>query len=317
MIHKKPSAWRGLLYYLRCLMNRKPNLVNLEITKKCNARCGFCTCWQVDSSGELKDYGPAIAKFKPVVCSVSGGEPLMRKDYAEVLSSVRPHCHYLVIITNGALLNEESAKKLVHSGVDQISVSLDYLSTKHDEARRIKGLFQHVSEIVPNLAKQGCRIVLNTVIMESNLDEIIPIAYQAKKWGVLVSYSSYCSLKSDKDNEMVGGDRFEQLAHIVEELKCLKRTLKCIKNSDHYLDRIPQYFKNGSIPNCQAGYKWLQLTPDGYVQQCSELPRICHYSEFSRDKISPVACTKCWYTCRGEAEAHFLKPKRLIELIRA
>lgn len=317
MKHKSPSRLRGFWYYLRCRTLGLPFLVNLEFTKKCNARCSFCSCWRVDSDGELDDYGPVIKKFRPVVVSVSGGEPLMRRDYPQLLKGIRPYCHYLVIITNGAMLNSDSARRLIESGVDQICVSLDFLGPRHDEARGVNGLYGHLSETIPKLTKEGYRITLNTVIMESNLSEVLPIAYRAKEWGAMASFSAFCALKRGDDNEMVARGRHTQLVGVVREIMGLKRTLGHIKNSDHYLKAIPAYFRDGRMPNCKAGYCWLQVTPDGYVQQCSELPRVCRYDEFSRKKISRPTCEKCWYTCRGEAEAPKLEPRRLMEFIKA
>lgn len=315
--HRSPSPLRGFLYYVRCKARRMPILLNVEFTKHCNARCGFCSCWQLESKGELADYGPIIRKFRPVVVSVSGGEPLLRKDYPELLRGIRPWCHYLALITNGVLLNEGSARTLVESGVDQICISLDYLGKRHDEARRVTGLYDHLAKIVPALTKAGYRIALNTVIMESNLDEILPIAYRAKEWGAMVSFSAYCALKSDDDDGMIRSARHTQLVGIIDEIRKLKVSLGHIKNSEYYLRHVPAYFRDGRIPNCQAGYRWLQVTPDGYLQQCSELPRLCHYTEFSRAKLSKPVCAKCWYTCRGEAQAPPLRPQRLLELIRA
>jgi len=271
----------------------------------------------VDSSGELDDYSPIIKKFRPVLLSVSGGEPLLRKNYDEMFRKLRPYCHYLAVITNGVLLNEKSAKRLLECGVNQICISLDYLGKRHDEARMVDGLYEHLSETIPMLSKQGFNIALNTIIMESNLDEILPIAYKAKEWGTQVSYSAYCSLKSDEDTEMIRNKRYTQLVSIVDEVRSLKRKLGNVKNSDYYLKRIPTYFRDGRVPNCRAGYRWVQVTPDGYVQQCSELPRMCHYSEFDRNKVKKATCAKCWYTCRGESEACPLEPRRLLELIRS
>jgi len=291
--------------------------MNLEITKRCNAKCGFCPYWQDGEHNELDDYAPVIKKFRPVVVSITGGEPLIRKDYAEIIKGIRPYCHYVGLVTNGTLLDEKRARTLVDAGVNHISVSLDYLGSQHDEVRQVSGLYDHLSSTIPKLAAKGYRIVLNTIIMESNLDQILPLAYQAKEWGVHVSYSAYCSLKKDDDDGMVRSQRYTQLVSIVDELKGLKRTLRNIKNSDHYLDGIAPYFRDGGKPNCKAGYRWVQITPDGHVQQCSELPRLCHFSEYKRSDLRPPACEKCWYTCRGEAEAHPLKPRRLWELIKA
>ncbi len=308
---------RGFWYFARCNVRRMPRLVNLEITKRCNAKCDFCPYWQDGEHRELDDYAPVIKKFKPVVVSVTGGEPLMRKNYAAIIKGIRPYCHYLGMVTNGTMLNERSARTLVEAGVNHISVSLDYLGSQHDDVRRVSGLYDHLSRTLPALAAKGYRIVLNTIIMESNLEQVLPIAYQAKEWGVHVSYSAYCTLKKDDHNEMVRAQRYAQLVHIVDELKGLKRTMGTIKNSDYYLDGIAPYFRDGGKSNCRAGYRWLQITPDGYIQQCSELPRLCHFTEYRRGALRPAACTKCWYTCRGEAEAQPLKPSRLWELIKA
>lgn len=308
---------RGLGYWARCKLDHRPTLVNLEFTKLCNAKCFFCSCWQVESPNELQDYGPVVARFKPVVCSVSGGEPLLRKNYAELLRGIRPHCHYFMIITNGARLNEEVAEKLKWAGIDQITISLDYFSDRHDQVRKIDGLFQHIAKLAPRLTAQGYHLCLNTIIMDSNMEDVVKIAHAAKEWGVHVSYSSFCTLKANEESEMVSAERIEKLKDLVNELKKLKRKNKNIKNSEFYLDKIPEYFSQGEIKNCKAGHTFIAVTPDGYIQRCSELPRMAHYSNFWAKDIGETLCTKCWYSCRGETEAPILRPKRIMELLRS
>lgn len=315
--YRSPPKLRGLVYYLRCKLQHRPKLVNLEFTKLCNAKCFFCACWQVESPNELQDYAPVIRRFRPIVCSVSGGEPLLRKNYDELLSGIRPWCHYLMIITNGALLNEESAGRLRRAGVDQITISLDYLSKKHDEVRKIEGLFDHISRMAPSLASQGYNVCLNTIIMESNLDEIIPIAKKAKEWGVNVSFSSFCTLKANEEAEMVREEKLRQLGEVVEEIKSLKRKNKNIKSSYYYLDRVIPYFRQGGVEGCKAGHTFIAVTPDGYVQRCSEMPRMGRYTEYWPSRHGHTLCTKCWYSCRGETEAPSFTPSRLRDLLRA
>lgn len=317
IVHRKPHWMRGFYYFLRCRAKRLPPLVNIEFTKRCNAKCVFCQYWQLESPDELNDYGPVIARFRPVVVSISGGEPLIRKNFDDLVRSIRPHTHYISLITNGALLNEETARRLVDAGVDHISVSLDYLNARHDEARRIEGLYEHLSRTIPHLAEAGVRLSLNTIIMESNLDQILPIAYRAKEWGVSVSYSAYCSLKIDDESGMIRQKRLKQLDEIIAELLKLKPKLRNIRNSDYYLERIPGYFGNGMVRQCKAGSRWIHVSPDGHIQPCSELPRICYYTDFKREMVTPPACSKCWYTCRGEAEAPLLAPKRFLEFTRS
>lgn len=316
-LKNSPPASRGFKYYIGCKLNKRPLLVNLEVTKHCNARCDFCSCWQVGSPDELSDYTPVIKKLRPVVCSISGGEPLVRKNWYELLKNIRPYCHYMVMITNGALLDEDVVDRLSDAGLNQLAVSLDYMDETHDRIRKIPGLYKKISEIIPKLTARGYKIILNTVIMEANLDHIIPLAHKAKAWGAGISYSSYCSLKRSDDELMIRNDKIKKLDGIIAELKELKKSLGHIRNSNYYLNGVSKYFREGGMGECKAGRNWVQVTPDGYIQPCSEMPRMCKFDEYEQKKVPKITCTECWYTCRGEAEASHLAPDRLIELIRA
>jgi len=314
---RSPSAWRGIKYFLGCNLKKRPYLVNLELTKRCNAKCAFCACWQEEKQEELEDFAPVVKKLRPLVLSISGGEPLIKKGWDEILKGMRPYCHYMVMITNGAILTEKVADKLSEVGLNQLAISLDYLDETHDEIRQIPGLYKKICDIVPKLTAKGYKILLNSVIMESNLDHIIPLAHTAKSWGAKISYSSYCALKRDDKDKMVSEEKLQKLEHIVSELKRLKKTLGNIGNSDYYLDGIPKYFKQGGMGNCRAGKNWVQVNPDGNIQPCTEMPKICNFKDYSRKGVPDITCTECWYACRGEAEAPHLTPDRLLELIRS
>jgi len=284
------------------------------VTKRCNAKCDFCSYWEEKGPPEMGDYTDVVKAFRPVVLSLSGGEPLIRRNLHEIIKKLRPYCHYVALVTNGTLLTEERAKELFDAGVNQLSVSLDFTDETHDKMRGVPGLFKKITKIVPDLAAKGYNVAFNTVIMDTNIDHIIPLAKKAFDWGVGVSFSTYCNLKNDNHLHTMKDENFIRLDEIVKELKRLKRVQKNIKNSDYYLDRIPQFVRNGGIPNCKAGERWVQVTPDGYLQPCSELDRFAHYSEYSQKILPKITCTKCWYACRGEAEANPVQPRRLIEL---
>lgn len=315
--YRKPPVWRGIIYYLRCVIRRRPNWVNIEVTKRCNARCDFCGYWDEKGSPELDDYSPIVKAFRPVVLSLSGGEPLIRRNLHEIIRKLRPYCHYVGLVTNGTLLNEERARELFDAGVNQLSVSLDYVDDRHDKARGVPGLCDKIKAVAPALAEKGYNIAINTVMMDSNLDQIIPLAEMTSAWGVGHSFSTYCSFKRNNHRHSITVDKSHELAVVLKELKRIKRRTRLIKNSDYYLDMVPQYVTRGGIPNCKAGVRWIQVAPDGYLQPCSDLPRYCHFTEYSRKDVPPISCTKCWYACRGEAEANLLHPRRVVELARS
>ncbi len=293
-----------------------PFFINLEVTKQCNARCSFCDYWKTEKEERLKDYLPLVKKLSPLHVSITGGEPLLRKDISHIIRRLKEGDFiYLSLITNGHLLTEEKAVEIWNAGLHQIGVSLDFLDERHDAYRGIKGLYRHVSDLIPQLAKNTeiDNISLQTMIMDENLDQILPIAERAAQWGVKVSYSSYCSKKNLNDSGKVRGDRMKKLREVINELLKAKGRLENILSSDFYLSRIPEYFEKGKIDGCLAGRKWIQITPDGSMKQCSEFPIAAPWTKYRPGFFKPTECADCWYSCRGEAQ-NPLTIKRIWEL---
>jgi hypothetical protein len=98
----------------------------------------------------------------------------------------------------------------------------------------------------------------------------------------------------------------------IRDLMRLRKELKNISTSQFYFDNAIRYFRNGGIPGCQGGIKFVQLTADGYVKRCADFEPFAHYTEYK--PIPENTCTRCYYSCRGETEAA-LTPQRIMELI--
>lgn len=307
----------GICKFLKIKATGWPRLINLEVTKLCNARCNFCPCWEIKDHPQLKDYGEAMAKFKPIVLSLNGGEPLLRKDFTNIVDQVRPHASYLVMITHGQLLTEAKFKELTGHGMDQITISRNYVDETHDRERQLPGLTEHFKNLVPSLTRQGYdNIAFNTVIMDRNIDHIIPLAKQAHEWGANISFSSYSASKNDKEEYRVQENQLSRLREVIDELLDLKKSQGNIMTGEYYLKKIPDYFRDGRVGDCRAGLNFIQMTPDGYIKRCSEMPVTMHWTEYDPDKIEkPNPCDACWLSCRGETETP-MTPSRLWELIR-
>src|SRR5262249_24535071 len=147
-----------------------------------------------------------------------------------------PKRPFTALLTNAWLLSGEKAGALREAGLEPVSVSLDYHGQAHDKQRGLPGLYRRIEEGIPQWQQAGLRIVINTVIMESNLDHILPIAELTGQWGVLVSFSCYSTLKTDSPGELVGQGRLNELRRVVGELQRRKRHQPHIISSDFYLE---------------------------------------------------------------------------------
>jgi len=176
-----------------------PETISLFLTYKCNLRCKMCGQW--GENGWAKCQPPEItgktlpvdtikrmiddtAFFKPNI-TLFGGEPLLFKDWEEVVRHIKKRKLRVNMITNGTLLSQY-VEKVVDSGIDEIIFSLDGPEEIHDEIRSGKGIFKKATESFMMLKdykeKKGIstpRVNVNTTIFEDNyrrLDEIISVA---------------------------------------------------------------------------------------------------------------------------------------------
>jgi MoaA/NifB/PqqE/SkfB family radical SAM enzyme len=296
------------LRWAGCLLKRQPlRHLTIEVTKRCNARCSFCPYWKEPRGRELTDYSPIVEHFKPLVVTLSGGEPLVRRDLFDIVGGIRcvdPRV-YIAMVTNGSLLTVEGAEKLRRQGLNQLSISLDYADERHDKVRGIPGLYERIVGLLPGLAELGFdTLSLNTVIKNDNLDSIGRILELARANGVMVGFSAYCALKTGDEELMVRESKGEELRRVIDLIKQYKRQYGITRSSEYYLDNVPAYFEDQEIRGCQAGRSWFQVTPAGEIKPCSELPvTTSDYRKYDPKSASPVSCTACWYSCRGESQA--------------
>ena len=183
-----------------------PTVVNLEVTRRCNARCDFCRYWTTHTENVLEDYAPVVRKLKPVVLVFTGGEPLLRHDLERVVSGVRKAspCVFLNMVTNGWLLSVPVALALWEAGLDQITISLDFLDERHDRARGIRGLAQRILTTVPLLNAAGIdNIVLQLFIRRDNLDSVLDVVSWARAHHVKASVSAFTPTKTGVDSQFI------------------------------------------------------------------------------------------------------------------
>jgi MoaA/NifB/PqqE/SkfB family radical SAM enzyme len=271
---------RATAKYLRNRLHKRPMLVSIEMTKHCNAGCDFCDDWKTKHSPKLGDVVDMARRLDPMVLSLTGGEPLIEKRLPQIIRDVKASQDfiYLYVVTNGSLLTEERAFEMFDAGLDQMSISLNYLDERQDEERKLPGLWAHLSSLIPTLTARGHTVVANTVIMRDNLDQILPIARQTRQWNAKVSYSCYTAFKNGNRDHYLSPEELLELGRIVGQLVEHKKRAGNITNSRFYLERIVPYFTDAEgIRGCKAGNGFVQLTPDGQVRQCADFAPFVHY----------------------------------------
>ena len=311
MISSRFKPWHVPLYlakYAYLSASRRPLLVHFEVTLRCNARCSFCDYWKTPAEAkahELRSFADAARFFNPLMITFTGGEPTLRRDLEEIVSTVdrAVKVKYLSMITHGGMLTVERARALWAAGINQFTISLDYLDGRHDVARGIPGLTEKIFRTVSAMRDAGIDCIrFNTVIKNDNLDQLMPIVRRAAEIKCGVNFSVYTDFKNGNVTHLV---REEQLAAVeakISELLEFKRKRRgVISSSDYYLSQIPRYLRGEMKEPCQAGIRTIHINPTGHVKRCSDFPTDFHWTDYRAYK--EIDCNACYYACRGETQA--------------
>jgi len=307
---------RGIHNYI----TGRPLAIGYEVTLSCNLNCRHC-----DLGGAIKDekqigpqeYGELTRRLSPVVALFSGGEPLLRGDIVDIVRAVKRSdaTPYLILVTNGLLLNEVNYLQLHEAGVNQFSVSLEFPDERQDEFRGRPGLYRHLEETLPRLANLGFRdLLLNTAINKANLREIVPLAKTAIEWAVGISYSAYTPLRTKNEDYCLSNrEDLTVLRQTIDELAALRRRSSHIANAEAILTNTLKFFEQGYLPDCQAGVRSLVVMPDGSLVPCSmHRTKYATQTKMAAEFSKTNKCSSCYCGLRSYSELSFLNHIRSI-----
>ena len=316
MMSKRRSV--GLLgRAMRSLLFKGPLCTSFEITRRCNARCRHCHLGvpvKDEKQASPERFGEICREIKPVTILVSGGEPLLRKDVEEVVTALADPTGppYVAMTTNGWLLDKERYHRFRQLGVDRFSISLDFPDERHDEFRRLPGLFKRIESLVESLDGDGEKAInVSCVLQKLNFRDMIKFAELGKEWGVRVNFSTYTTMRTGEEGLLLSKDDVTELKELVKEIMALKRVNKNIRTSDYVLRRIVEFFENGGIPNCRAGDRFLVVNPDGTLSPCGlVMTEYKTRTELIEGFTRHNTCSACYTSSRADSE----RPLRYLAL---
>jgi len=305
------SKRRTLSLARRSVVNyftKQPFCISFEVTYSCNARCKHCHLGgHVDGKlASAEEFGRLSQELKPVAAQISGGEPLLRRDIEDIVRAVRRpnRAPFIVLTTNGALLNKEKYARLREAGVDEFSLSLDYPDERHDEFRGIPGLFSKIESLAGAL--QGVKnpgVTLSCVIQRDNFREILKLCELAREWGLRMNFSTYTWLRTKKKEYMIPPEDLDELRDILGRIMEFKKNNGTVFTSDYVLRKIPEFFDRGEISGCSAGKRFFVVNPDGTLSPCGLI--IKEYQslqELRREFRKTNTCGYCFTSIRGNQE---------------
>lgn len=188
---------------------------------------------------------------------ITGGEPLVMKDFDEVVAALDPEKHYIITDTNGWFLDAEKANHLKAIGVEKVQLSLDSMIEKdHDAFRNKPGSYKRVIRAIDASLDAGLNLLLSTVLVKGRVKtkEFLDMCKFATEKGVglYVSYAKPTGSCSDHPEFVID----KEDADILRDLE---------KEYSVFTHMTPTY---GSFKGCITVKGIITVTSTGEVTPC-------------------------------------------------
>ena len=183
--------------------------LRVSVTDRCNFRCQYCMPAEglpwlereaILSFEEIDRIVALVASMGVREVRLTGGEPLVRREFPVLAGMLARHVDDLSVTTNGYLL-ERHAGALVASGVNRFNVSIDSLQRDRFFAMTRRDALPQVLRGLESLARfpQIGPVKVNAVALRGfTEEEVIPFARFAREHTFEVRFIEYMPLDGDR-----------------------------------------------------------------------------------------------------------------------
>lgn len=157
-----------------------PARIVWEVTNRCNLKCRYCYIGAGDradkelSTSDVIDLAKTIGQMGVFHVTLSGGEPLIRKDIFQIINIL---CKYDVAVflnSNGTLIDKNIAQKIKNSGLNGVAISIDGITAKtHEELRPPNGSFKKVLYGLQMLNQMDINTGIQVTMTKTNYHEML------------------------------------------------------------------------------------------------------------------------------------------------
>jgi radical SAM protein with 4Fe4S-binding SPASM domain len=176
-----------------------PRIVEIIITNICNLRCKMCDRyrWIKDNRERLREIPlekmqDLFSEFKEIGVKrvpLSGGEPLQRSDFIEIVESISRNGMDVTVVNNGTFMTRPAARALAEAGATMIFSLEGSVPEIHDKSRGVVGTWEKTIRGIKygvearREADRG-EVVINFVVQSFNAADMYDAVVLADKLGV-------------------------------------------------------------------------------------------------------------------------------------
>ena len=264
-------------------------MLNIYITNACNLKCKHCFMLsgkKLENELTLEDWMKVLTSFKEnggEFVTFSGGEPLMFKNFPQIIR----HAHDLglksTVLSNGLLWSG----KLIHDlalFIDEIQFSLDGVDEETNSMVRGSGHFEKVVDTIVKFANAGVKTSVATTFTYDNLNENTQTRYKnlvdlikEKTSGKDVFFKLSKKLLPGRDVHFKAEEN-EKYSAIIKDIE------KHVDENADYENFLAGHTANLVAINCGLG--GISVSSDGNVYFCNRINEMESFGNVTEKPMS-------------------------------
>ena len=304
-----PSGETLISAYLHVRANKEaiPLSGTFEITPRCNFSCRMCYVHEnVSPSMEMSakewiELGRTARDAGMLFLLITGGEPLLRKDFPEIYTELRRLGLMVSINTNASLLTDELLDVLVKNAPTRVNVTLYGGSSETYRNLCRNDSFETVTRNIRRMKEAGLPVKINCSVTPYNAHDVEYIHKFAKELNIPVQSAAYMYPPVRVNGEVYGSapDRFTAEDAAKYTLRCREQVLTPEQlAASLYMPVDEECCRDVGEPMaCRAGRTAFWVTWDGKIMPCGTFP-----SSFSYD-IRELGFLNAWQKIREDVIA--------------
>lgn len=259
-------------------MEYRPALVSWNLTKKCNLSCPHCYMeagrpadreLTTEECLELIDEMEALGTEMLIL---TGGEPLLRRDIYEIARYASAKGIWVVMGTNGVLITDKVAEKMVECGVKGVGISIDSLDPEqHNSFRGGPDAWRYSARALDICRAHGLQVLVQTTVMEMNYEEIPELIEFARDKGAW-AFNLYFLVQTGRGQQMndLSPEQTETMLSDLVDLQDEHRPMLVRSKCAPQFKQIAYDRGRGGLESggCMAGTQYCRITPEGDVTPC-------------------------------------------------
>jgi cyclic pyranopterin phosphate synthase len=278
---------------IRDNFNRIHNYLRISLTDNCNLRCFYCMpeeTYDFTPAGKLmqKDEIETLSKIFVSLgvnkIRLTGGEPLVRKDAAEIITALSRLPVKLTLTTNGSRLHE-FVDTLEQAGVRSLNISLDTLQSEKFQLITRRNQFEKIYDNIQLLLKKDFHVKVNMVVMKGlNDNEINDFVEWTKDQPVHVRFIEFMPFTG---NWWTSNKVFT----MQQMLQVIKERYEVIRLQDEVHDTAKGYM----VPGHQGTFAIISTMSANFCGDCNRMRltadgkmKNCLFSEKETDLLSAL-----------------------------